>query len=225
VRNSMTGRLIAFEGIDGVGKDTQLKLFQERLETEGIKYKTASFPRHGEKSAYFVDKYLELDGPYGDSGKLDPYQASVFYSVDRYDASFEIKKWLNDGFMVILDRYTGSNIGHQGGKIDNEERAKYADWLLNFEYNLLQIPKPIFSIVLWLPPEVAHSRITSRGREMDGHEVNLEHLKKAQLAYLWASKHYPDDFKVVKCFEEERELSEKEVHEKIWQIVKEVLKS
>ncbi|PIP46100.1 MAG: hypothetical protein COX15_01510 [Candidatus Colwellbacteria bacterium CG23_combo_of_CG06-09_8_20_14_all_42_19] len=60
---------------------------------------------------------------------------------------------------------------------------------------------------------------------MDGHEVNLEHLKKAQLAYLWASKHYPDDFKVVKCFEEERELSEKEVHEKIWQIVKEVLKS
>ena len=221
----MVGKLIAFEGIDGVGKDTQLKLLEKHLEKEGVKYKTASFPRHGLPSAYFVDKYLQLDSPYGDPDKLGPYPASVFYSVDRYDASFEIKKWLQEGYFVILDRYTGSNIGHQGGKMSDEERRTYVQWLLDLEYRLLQISRPDFSIILWLPPEVAHSRIMSRGRERDGHEVNLEHLKKAQLAYLWAAKHYPDDFKVVKCFEEERELGPEEVHGKVWQIVKDTLSS
>ncbi|OGY61295.1 MAG: hypothetical protein A3F99_02635 [Candidatus Colwellbacteria bacterium RIFCSPLOWO2_12_FULL_43_11] len=220
----MYGKLIAFEGIDGVGKDTQLKLLKEKLDSESVKYKAVSFPRHNEPSAYFVDNYLSLNKPYGEAGELDAYQASVFYSLDRYDASFEIKKWLSGENLVIADRYTGSNIGHQGGKLNDEERKKFVDWLMDFEYRVLGIPKPAFSIILWLPIEVVQARINSRGRAKDGHEVNADHLKKAQASYLWASKHYPEDFKVVKCFEEERELNPQEVHEKVWKIVKDAIK-
>jgi len=220
----MPGKLIAFEGIDGVGKDTQLKLLMEKLKEDGFSYKSTSFPRHGNPAAYFVDRYLSIGSPYGEADKLDAYQSSVFYSLDRYDASFEIRKWLEEVDLVILDRYTGSNIGHQGGKLNEEERAKYVSWLMDFEYNLLKIPRPDFSVILWLPPEVAETRITSRGRAKDGHEADSDHLKRAQASYLWASKYYPEDFKVVKCFEEERELNPQEVHEKVWQVIKGAIK-
>ncbi len=218
----MRGKLIAFEGIDGVGKGTQLRLTQKALEIKGIPFKAAVFPRHGKPSAYFLDKYLSLDKPYGASEDLDPYRVSLFYALERYDASFEIKAWLQDGFHVIADRYTASNIGHQGGKIkSDEERRRYVEWLYDLEYRLLEIPKPDVNIILRLPYEIAYARIESRGKARDGHEVNQEHLKNAQMAYLWAAKRYPDEFKVVKCFDDERQLTEAQVQEKVWEAIQE----
>ncbi len=215
-----SGKLIAFEGIDGVGKDTQLKLAAKKLQERGVPYKVVAFPRYDKPSSYFIKQYLSLEHPYGTPEEIGPYRASLFYALDRYDASFEIKKMLEDGFVVLADRYTGSNIGHQGGKIkDGWDRAEFVRWLFDLEYSRMGIPKPAVNIVLWVPSEVAFSRIESRGRSKDAHEVNEAHLNNAQLSYLWAAENYPDDFKAVKCFDGDRQLSEAEVHAKVWEII------
>lgn len=224
---SEKGKFIVFEGIDGSGKDTQLKLLSEKLKALKIPFQTIAFPRHGHPAAFFVDKYLNPTYPYGNPKEVGPFRGSAFYVLDAYDAGFQMKEWLERGFNVIADRYPiGSNIGHQGGKIKNlAERKKYAGWLLRFAYEIFEIPKPDLNIVLLVTPEVARRRIAARkpklnfsGKE-DAHEEDVRHLTEARNSYLWAAKQWPKDYKIVECAKKGRELTPKEVHEKIWKIL------
>ena len=88
---------------------------------------------------------------------MGPYEASLFYAMDRYDASVKrISPWLQAGDTVILDRFVGSNMGHQGSKIDDkDERLKFFQWLYDIEYGTLKIPKPGLNIILHMPAEVS----------------------------------------------------------------------
>ena len=148
------GKFIVFEGIDGSGKSTQAKLLIAQLKKEGYATALIDFPQYGKKSAGLVEKYL--NGKYGNAQKVGPYRASIFYACDRYDTSFTIREWLAQGKIVISDRYIGSNIGHQGGKIKNKkERKKFLRWLYKLEYELFEIPKPNFSFILRVPPKIA----------------------------------------------------------------------
>ena len=115
---------IVFEGIDNSGKSTQCRLLLEHLKKEGYKVEMIDFPQYGKKSAALIEEYLS--GKYGSASEVSPYVASIFYACDRYDASFKIRQWLKEGKIVVADRYVGSNIGHQGGKIKNkDERLKF----------------------------------------------------------------------------------------------------
>ena len=142
------GKLIVIDGTDGCGKHTQTLLLKENLENKGYLVKTIDFPQYGLKSAGPTEEYL--NGKYGSSEDVDAYQASVLYAVDRFDASFKIKKWLREGKFVICDRYVSANMGHQAGKIEDlEEREKFLDWLFNLEFNIFKIPKPDINIFLY----------------------------------------------------------------------------
>jgi len=220
------GKLIALEGIDGVGKGTQLNLITKKFDEVSIPYKVVAFPRYDKPSSYFIKQYLSLDHPYGTPDEIGPYRASLFYALDRYDASFELRDYLDQGFVVIADRYIGSNVGHQGGKIETDkERKIFTDWLFDLEFNRMGIPKPAVNIVLSVPFEIAVSRIKSRGRSKDAHESDLSHLKKAQDAYIWAAKTYPKDFVEVQCCDVSRELNEAEVCARVWEVIEDTLKS
>jgi dTMP kinase len=154
IGNNYKGKFIVFEGLDGSGKATQVRLLVEHLEKERCKVRKIDFPRHGEPPAFFVDTYL--NGKYGTAKDVGPYRGSLFYTLDRYDAGFDMKKWLLQGDIIIADRYVASNIGHQGGKIeDKEERKKYFNWLYDLEYNLFKIPKPNITFILKTTPELS----------------------------------------------------------------------
>ena len=214
------GKLIAFEGVDGTGKETQVSLFKKRLTEEGLSYKFNTFPRYNKPSSYFINRYLDdLESPYGDSESISPHMASLFYSLDRADASFGIKRWLENHDVVVLDRYTGSNLGHQGAKLkDEQERKEFADWLFNLEYKILQIPRPDLNIVLDNPMNIIKKRLTSRSNA-DAHESNFDHIKSAKEAYLWAAENY-DNFVVIDGVEGDKELTPEEIHEKVWDTFK-----
>ncbi|MEX2054387.1 MAG: hypothetical protein WD883_02500 [Candidatus Colwellbacteria bacterium] len=216
--NEKKGKLFVFEGVDASGKETQLNLFKKRLIKEGLSFKAQAFPRYDKPSSYFINRYLDdLDSPYGDSDGVNPHMASLFYSLDRADASFGIERWLWSNDVVVLDRYTGSNLGHQGAKLEDEkEREKYADWLFNLEYQILGIPKPDLNIVLVNPMDVIRRRLADRG-VLDAHEANLDHIEKARDTYLWAAKRY-DNFEVVNGVEDGRELTPEEIHEIVWEL-------
>ncbi|MDE2019428.1 MAG: hypothetical protein KGJ13_03705 [Patescibacteria group bacterium] len=116
------GKFIVIEGTDGSGKTEQMKRLLARIPKE-IRTETIHFPQHGEPSSYFVDEYL--NGKYGTAETVGPYRASLFYGLDRFDAALKkMNQWLADGRIVIADRYVGSNMGHQGGKIKTKEERK-----------------------------------------------------------------------------------------------------
>ncbi|MEX0916811.1 MAG: hypothetical protein WDZ44_01800, partial [Candidatus Spechtbacterales bacterium] len=172
------GKLIVFEGIDGSGKGTQAQLLSERLKKEGYRVESLTFPQYGKKTAGLVEEYLA--GTFGTAKEVGPYRASIFYAADRYDASRQLKAWLSEGRVVVTDRYMGSNIGHQGGKIRNtKERAKFFAWLHDLEYNIFGIPKPDAQFLMSVNPKIASALRDGRKRAKDIHEADERHLRDA----------------------------------------------
>lgn len=209
------------EGTDGSGKGTQTEFLVERFQKEGYSVEQIHFPQYGERSAAMVEDYL--NGKFGTAEEVGPYRASIFYAVDRYAASPQIRSWLEAKKIVIANRYVGSNMGHQGGKIpDTEERKKYFDWNYNLEYNLFQIPKPDVNIILHVKPEISQKLVDQKGdreylqgKKRDIHEDDINHLKNAESAYLQMAQMYPE-FELIECVENEMILSKEVIHEKVW---------
>lgn len=219
------GKLFVIDGTDGSGKQTQFNKLKERFDAENIKYKVASFPNYDDPSSSLVKMYLS--GEFGENAKdVSPYIASTFYAADRY-ATYKrtLEKFYNDGGIVLVDRYTTSNMIHQAGKIkDKEERKKFLDWLWDFEFNLYGIPVPTKTIFLNMPTEVAVELMRERENKFthtetkDIHERDTQHLRDSYNAAVDLVDEY--DWQEIKCVENERLKTIDEIHEEIWDVVK-----
>ena len=233
MENLYKGKFIVFEGIDGSGKNTQTRLLLDHFRKEDSDVITYDFPQYGAKSAGLLEEYL--NGKYGSADEVGPYRASIFYACDRYDASFKIKEWLDQGKILVCDRYLASNIGHQGGKIqDKAKREKFIKWLYNLEYEIFGIPKPDITFILKTSPEFSRKlspQITDKekkkkrkaylgDKKRDIHEDDLTHLANSLNSYLEAAKEFPDDFRIIECIENEKLLSPEIIHQKVWKEIK-----
>jgi dTMP kinase len=118
----------------------------------------------------------------------------MLYAGDRGDASEIITKWLNDGKIVFLDRYTFSNIAYQCAKIDNrQESDRLMNWILSLEFDHFGIPRPDLNIFLDVPLSFTEKEL-SPGRSGDSrnylngnrdiHEASLNFQKKVRDIYL-----------------------------------------
>ncbi len=191
-----SGCFIVIDGTDGSGKATQTNLLVKNLKSKGYEVELIDFPQYGTKSAGLIEEYL--NGKYGTAKEVDPYITSVFFACDRYDGSFKIRRWLQQGKIVIANRYVSSNMGHQAGKIaDKAERKKFLKWLESFEYELLQIPRPGLTILLYLDPEIGQTWVDKKaprdyikGKKRDIHENNIKHLQDASQAYKEVAEDY-----------------------------------
>jgi len=171
------GKLIVMEGIDGSGKSTQLTMLKERLMREGVEFATVRFPRYDADSSVLVRKYL--GGDFGDRpGDVNAFAASAFFAVDRF-ASYKSEPWgafYDAGGVVLTDRYTTSNAIHQGAKLGAAERRAYFEWLYEFEFARMGLPKP--NLVLYHAITAAQSlaRISAREGAEDIHERDGDYL-------------------------------------------------
>jgi dTMP kinase len=179
------GKFFVLEGGNAAGKTTQFKMLIERLTNAGHDVVTFDFPQYDNESSYFVREYLA--GNYGKGGQVGPYTASVFFALDRFTAKEAIAQALSEGKVVLANRFTGSNMAHQGTKFTHpEERRGYFIWLDNLEYQMLGIPRPTSSIVLRVDAETSHKLIHDRAKEdpshlIDIHEADIEHIKRSVL--------------------------------------------
>lgn len=226
----MPGVFIVIDGTDGSGKGTQTKRLYERLQAEGYQVHLADFPRYGHPAAYSIERYLR--GEYGGLKEVSAKRASIFYAIDRHDASFELREKLAQGYIVISNRYVSASKGHQTAKLqDPEEREAFVNWLNDLEYNLLGIPKPDLTLLLHVPADVGYNLIAKKddrgyldGKKRDIHEADPEHLRAAEQAYLEMSKKDSAEiWKLFSCVQEGKLLSIEEIHEQLWQEIQPVL--
>ncbi len=223
------GKFIVIDGTDGSGKGTQTNLLIKRLKKEGHDVKMADFPQYGKKSAGMVEEYL--NGKFGTADEVGPYRASIFYACDRYDANFKIKKWLDDGKIVISNRYVTANMGHQGGKIkDKNKRRDYFKWLYDIEFRIFNIPKPDLNIILHVDAAIAQKLVDQKEKrayiekgKRDIHEKDLKHLRNAEMVYLEITKIFKD-FCLIECVENGLIMTKSEIADLLWKKVKKVIK-
>ena len=219
------GKLIVIEGLDGSGKATQANLLFERLNKNFNNVKKVTFPDYASDSSAPVRMYLSgklSDKPDG----VNAFAASSFYAVDRY-ISYKTgwEQMYTEGGIIVADRYTTSNGVHQCSKLPMEEWEGFMDWLYDFEYNKIGIPKPDVVIYLDMSPEVSQKLMSKRylGDESkkDIHEKDKEYLEKSRKAAYFCVGH--DNWTRIKCDDGETPLSIEEISEKIFEVVSQVL--
>lgn len=222
------GVFIVIEGTDGSGKGTQFRLLKERLSAVGYDVEVFDFPRYEEGSSHFVRQYL--NGAYGPAKNISPYTASLFYALDRFEASPDIRKALENGKIVLCNRFVGSNMAHQGGKFnDSVEQRSFFVWEDGLEYEMLGIPRPTVNIVLRVPAETAQKLVAKKNarsytdKSHDEHEADIEHLKKSVATYDLLCQLFPNDFKAIDCTANGKLLGIPEINNKIWEILKPLL--
>ena len=215
------GKLIVIEGTDGSGKSTQFKLLTQRLEQEGRVFQKLVFPQYSEPSSALIRMYL--GGEFGTSpSDVNAYAASAFYAVDRY-ASFKKVwgQWYAEGGLIVSDRYTTSNAVHQASKEPGEKQAQFLQWLYEFEYDKLGLPRPDLTIYLDVPTDFTEQMMRKRESDTntsaDIHEKDLDYLATCRRTGRAAAAYY--DWTVVECVRDGKMRSIEDIHEEIYRRV------
>jgi len=186
-------KLFVIEGVDGSGKSTQLKLLSKYITRKGFSCEFLHFPRTD--APYFGELIARfLRGEFGSLNEVDPYLVALLYAGDRKDASEKIKEWLGKKKIVLLDRYTYSNIAYQCAKIDDLiEQDKLMKWILALEFDHFAIPRPDLNIFLDVPFSFTEKKLlSSRSGDdrsylngtRDIHEESLKFQKRVRDMYI-----------------------------------------
>lgn len=222
------GKLIVIDGTDGSGKATQVAKLKERLLRQGIQIESLDFPQYYNN---FFGKLVGqgLAGELGNWADLHPKIASVIYAADRFESSQQIQDWLDQGKIVILDRYVSSNQIHQGGKINDEnERHEFMQWLDNMEHDIFGIPRPDIILYLNVPLEITQQLLIVKGNKKskeylngksDQHEDNRQHLADAKESGLKMIAEN-NNWQKIECTANGEILSIDEIHIKIYENIK-----
>ena len=200
-------KLFVIEGVDGAGKSTQIKLLRDFFSKKGYACEYLHFPRT--ESPFFGELIARfLRGEFGSLNDVDPYLVAMLYAGDRKDASTMINSWLAEGKIVLLDRYTYSNIAYQCAKLKNEpEKDKLMRWILSLEFNHFAIPRPDLNIFLDVPFTFTEKNLskTRTGNDRnylngtrDIHEENMVFQKMVRDIYLRVSRS-DDRLAVIDC--------------------------
>lgn len=213
------GFLIVLDGLDASGKETQTKKLYNRLCEDGRNIMRIECPNYEDSSSELVKMYLK--GEFGSNpGDVNHYAASSFYAVDRF-ASYK-KYWgkhYENGGIVLADRYTTSNAIYQPVKIaDEKERERYLEWLDDFEYNKLSLPRPDAVFFIDMPPEFMIELLKKRNENNhaeDIHEKNYEFLKKCYENAINVSEKF--GYERIKCVKDGKIRSIDDIHSEIYE--------
>ena len=225
----MKGKLIVIEGTDCSGKETQSNLLIEKLSNDGIRIKKFSFPNYNSPTGKiiggpYLGKSYICDGWFPEGApNVDPKVSALYYAADRLYNIDKIKFLLDNGVNIILDRYTYSNMAHQGGKIsDKDERYRMYDWLDNLEFNLLELPRPDIGVFLHMPFEFSLSLKKNREEDLDQNEKDKNHLLNAETAYIELAQKY--NFYTIECNDNDRIKSIDEINKDLYSYIVDKIK-
>jgi len=157
--------LIAFEGLDQSGKATQTRHLRARLEQQGLKVHTLSFPDYETPIGREIRSALDGERDFA----ADVMQ--LLYIANRFEHKARIDSWLAHGTVVICDRYRASSVAY------GEAQGLDAAWLESVQQPL---PAPDVTIYLDIAPETGVRR-KSAGRDL--YERDLSLLTRVRASY------------------------------------------
>jgi len=161
----MPGHLIAFEGLDQSGKQTQAELLRDRLKEDGHKSRLVSFPDYATSIGEEIARALQGEREYG------PDVMQLLYVANRYERKADLQRWLDGGLILVCDRYTASSIAY------GEAQGLDAPWLLEIQKFL---PPAAVTILLDIAPETAAQR---KSVDRDRYERDLAMLARVRESY------------------------------------------
>lgn len=216
-------KLIVIEGAcDGVGKTTQFELMKNKLIADGYTISSHHFPSYNTDHGKLVENYLS--GNYGQINDLTPYFVNSLYAVDRAITwKTELEKLYNNNNIILLDRYTTSSIIYQAAIIEDvEERKKFIDFVIDFEYNKLGIKKPDIVIFLYASFELV-SKMREERKENDGinndiHEKDIDYMKKVYDNAMFVADYL--DWSMIKCDSDGKMRTIEDIHKEIYELLK-----
>jgi dTMP kinase len=197
------GKLIAVEGIDGSGKQTQVRLLARELESRGHQVLSTGFPHYDSWFGKMVGQFL--NGDFGPLDSVDPHFTALLYAGDRFEGKRPIVAALESGGVVLADRYVGSNLAHQSARTAPEKRAEFRAWIEHLEYNIYELPKEDLVLYLRLPPHEAQTLVAKKSARKytdathDILESNIRHLQDAAAMYDLLAR--GSNWKTIECFD------------------------
>jgi dTMP kinase len=159
-------------------------LLQNFFLKQGYNCEYLHFPRTN--SPFFGELIARfLRGEFGSINDVDPYLVAMLYAGDRKDASKMIDEWLGKGNIVILDRYTYSNIAYQCAKIpDKKKQTELMNWILSLEFEHFAIPKPDLNIFLDVPFTFTEIKLSTQRSGDDRNYLNgLYDIHESSLSF------------------------------------------
>ena len=161
----MRGLLIAFEGLDQSGKQTQAEMLRDRLVDAGRLVRLLSFPAYDTSIGTEIGKALQGDRDYG------PDVMQLLYVANRYEWKPQMQRELERGTVLICDRYLASSVAY------GEAQGLDPAWLLDMQKHL---PQPDITFLLDIDPEVSAARKTA---DRDKYERDLPLLGRVRSSY------------------------------------------
>jgi dTMP kinase len=160
------GLLIAFEGLDQSGKQTQAEMLRDRLVEAGRLVRLLSFPAYDTSIGAEIGKALQGDRDYG------PDVMQLLYVANRYEWKPQMARELERGTVLICDRYLASSVAY------GEAQGLDPAWLLDLQKFL---PQPDLTFLLDIDPDVSARRKTA---DRDKYERDLALLGRVRNSYL-----------------------------------------
>lgn len=216
--------LIAIEGIDGAGKGTQAGQLVERLNSAGVSCTSLQFPRYSE-TAFGTAIGEFLNGRFGDLETVHPQLAAVLYAGDRFESKAVLQRAIDQHDVVILDRFTGSNLAHQAAKLEGEERLELMKWIDHIEHVVFGLPRPDLNVLIDISSDWSRELVSRKGErdytesEADIQESNLPYLELVRRCYLILAEQR-DDWCIVESLGESGLRSIAEINTEIFERVR-----
>jgi len=198
-----SGKLIAVEGIDGSGKRTQVELLTLTLKARGHSVYSTGFPQYDSWFGKMVGQFL--NGDFGSLENVDPHFSALLYAGDRFESKFKLEAAMDNGQIVIVDRYIGSNLAHQTARVPPAKRSEFLAWIEHLEYNIYGLPRENLILYLRVPPHEAQRLITLKAArsytsaQKDLQEASFRHLQDAAEMYDSLSRSVP--WATIQCFD------------------------
>lgn len=221
------------EGLDGAGKSTQVKKLRTYLEQNVERLEYIHFPRY-DAPVYgsLISRFLR--GEFGGNDVVHPNLVALLFAEDRHGAAAVIRKALDEGATVLLDRYVYSNIAYQCAKLHSlQERSELRDWIFDTEYKSFGIPRPDVNIFLDVPTSFVEQNLnrSRRGRDRDYlegsrdiHEADIEFQKTVRGIYLQQCELDPSFIRVDCSAPDGSMLGEDEIFSRLISVVEKSLR-
>lgn len=162
----MTGHLIAFEGLDQSGKQTQAERLLDALRSKGHRTEFLTFP------AYETAIGIEIEHALRGKRDYQPDTLQLLYIANRFEFKPRINEWLASGAIVVCDRYLASSIAY------GEAQGVDAKWLTEIQRSL---PQPSLTLFTDMSPEVS---LTRKKADRDKFERDMPLLGRVRESYI-----------------------------------------